>query len=90
VSCCIVKSTAHPMACLSCRNRFSRWVAIDRSYRTESRPGGLWFVLVLQICSPPPAGQLCGRGWSQLGGGHSGDAPLWRGFFGGTAPPLVS
>ena len=55
---------------------FEILVAIDRSYEIESRPGGLWFVLVLHIFLAPP-GELCGRGWSQLGGGRSGDA-LWR------------
>ena len=30
-------------------------------------------------------GELCGRGWSQLGGGHSGDA-FWMARFGGKRP----
>jgi hypothetical protein len=46
-----------------------------------------WCVLVLQFFLPPP-GELCGRGWSQLGGGHSGDA-FRRDWGGKTAPPLV-
>jgi hypothetical protein len=46
-------------------------------------------VLQMQMFSPPPD-QLCGRGWSQLGGGHSGDA-LCRDSGGApySAPPLV-
>jgi hypothetical protein len=35
------------------------------------------FCLGAAIFLASPGGELCGRGWSQLGGGHSGDA-LWR------------
>jgi hypothetical protein len=45
--------------------------------------GPLWFVLGLHFFLGLPRGeQRCGRCWSQLGGGHSGDA-LWRGLGGG-------
>jgi hypothetical protein len=47
---------------------------------------GRWFrVFVLHFFLPPP-GELCDRGWSQLGGGHSGDA-FWRDL-GGKRPRL--
>jgi hypothetical protein len=42
----------------------------------RSGRGCLCSVLVLHFFLPPPGG-LCGRGWSPLGGGHSGDA-FWR------------
>jgi hypothetical protein len=51
-------------------------------------PGDHWFVLVLQIFSPPPppwGASTAGVGPSWVGG-HSGDA-LWRDL--GGKPPLV-
>jgi hypothetical protein len=56
-------------------------------YRTKLpnplAPGPLRFVLGLHFFLPPP-GERCGRCWSQLGGGHSGDA-FWRDL-GGNGP----
>jgi hypothetical protein len=39
---------------------------------------------VLQICRPFP-GQLCGRGWSELGEGHWGGGGFWQDL-GGNGP----
>jgi hypothetical protein len=51
----------------------------------DSLLGGLGVCGLSWCCKKklaPPGGELCGRGWSQLGGGHSGDA-LWRDYLGG-------
>jgi hypothetical protein len=100
VACCIAKTTAHSMAWLSSRNRFSRTGGYRPNLQIESRPGALCSVLVLQKKLVPPRppghvpGELCGRGWSQLGGGHGalGGCPLARvGVLGGAAaPPLAA
>jgi hypothetical protein len=58
---------------LSSGNGFSRLVAIDRSYEIESRPGGLWFVLVLhiflasQLVSEGARGMPSGGIWGENG-----------------------
>jgi hypothetical protein len=52
-------------------------------FAIRSGRGCLCSVSVLHFFLPPPGG-LCGRGWSQLGGWHTGDA-LWR-YLGGGRP----
>jgi hypothetical protein len=76
-ACCIVKTTAHRIACLSSSNGFARTGGYRPKLPNSLPRGPLWFVLVLHFFLAPPPGERCGRGWSQLGGGHSVDA-FWR------------
>jgi hypothetical protein len=57
-----------------------------QSHEICGLPGCLCSVLVQQNKNslPLPRGGLCGRGWSQLGAGHSGcGCAFWRGLGGG-------
>ena len=85
-ACCIVKTTAHRIACSHLQWLCENWW-LSTEAPNSAAPGPLWFVLVLHFVLAPPGGALrpglVPAGWGALGG-----CPLAR-FGGETAPPLV-
>jgi hypothetical protein len=81
VACCIVKTTAHSMAWLSSRNRFSGTGGSQSDLQIESRPGALCYVLVLQKQSLPRGSSAAGAGPSWVLGGTRGmpSGEIWGG-----------